>query len=52
MSFSIQQEQLENTWAALAGQVAEVLTGEVTLPEDQHPLPYDAVSDRPMEEQK
>lgn len=46
------QDELENTWATLAGQISEVLVAELTLPEDQHPLPYDAVSDVPMDEQK
>lgn len=50
--FSYLQEDLENTWALIAGQISSVLANDITLPEEEHPLPFDAVSDKSLEEQK
>lgn len=46
------QEELENTWASIAEQITSALTNEITLPEEEHPLPFDAVSEKSLEEQK
>lgn len=48
----ILQENLENVWPTIAPQLSAILSHEITLPEEDHPLPFDAVSDKTMDDQK
>lgn len=50
---NIRTQNLEDTWASIASQISSVLSKESpSLPEEEHPIPFDAASDKPMEEQK
>lgn len=51
-SFASVQDDLENMWATFAPQLSTVLTNDTVLPEEEQPLPFDAASDKPMDEQK
>lgn len=47
------QEDLENRWAANASQISAILAADtIALPEEEHPIPFDAVSEKSLEEQK
>lgn len=47
------KQKLEDTWASIASQISSILSMESpSLPEEEHPLPFDAASDKPMEQQK
>lgn len=46
------QEKLENIWETIAAQVSAVLASDIALPEEEHPLPFDAISDKSMDDQK
>lgn len=46
------QEKLENIWETIAAQVSTVLASDIALPEEEHPLPFDAISDKSMDDQK
>lgn len=51
MNFELQNA--ENKWAVIASEVAAVLSSDsITLPEEDHPLPFDAVSEKSLEDQK
>lgn len=41
-----------DAWAIIASQISAVLANEITLPENEHPLPFDAVSDKSLADQK
>lgn len=46
-------QNLEDKWAAMASEISAALSMESpSLPEEDHPLPFDAASDKPLEEQK
>ncbi|XP_055324474.1 protein timeless homolog [Sitodiplosis mosellana] len=46
-------EDAEDKWAVVASEVAAVLSSDsTTLPEEDHPLPFDAASEKPLEDQK
>lgn len=46
-------QNAEDKWAVIAAEVAAVLSSEsTTLPEEDHPLPFDAASEKPLEDQK
>ncbi|XP_031631724.1 protein timeless homolog [Contarinia nasturtii] len=47
------EQTTEDKWAVIASEIAAVLSMESpTLPEEEHPLPFDAVSEKPLEDQK
>lgn len=44
---------MEDTWASIASQISSVLSMESpSLPEEDHPIPFDAISDKSMADQK
>lgn len=46
-------QNAEDKWAVIASEVAAVLSSEsIELPEEDHPLPFDAASEKPLEDQK
>ena len=50
--FQYSQEDLENKWIALASDVTNILSNEIQLPEQDHPIPFDGAADKPIDEQK
>lgn len=60
LAFAFSQEELHNRWATSAGQISAILTadaddsrnGVVLLPEHERPVPYDAVAEQSMADQK
>lgn len=47
------QESLENIWMnSVVSQLSVVLANDVTLAEEEHPIPFDAVSDKSLDVQK
>lgn len=43
----------EDFWADLSPQISSLLSmDKLDLPEDEHPLPFDAALDVPLDEQK
>lgn len=36
----------------MAGEVSTCLANQITLPEEDHPIPFDAASDVPIDDQK
>lgn len=48
-----QPEHLENIWAGFAAQISSVLASDtIALAEHEHPIPFDAVSDKSLDAQK
>uniref|UniRef100_A0A8D8HE95 Protein timeless homolog n=1 Tax=Culex pipiens TaxID=7175 RepID=A0A8D8HE95_CULPI len=45
-------ESLEGLWLTMAGEVSTCLANQITLPEEDHPIPFDAASDVPIDDQK
>ncbi|KXJ75189.1 hypothetical protein RP20_CCG012151 [Aedes albopictus] len=45
-------EGLEELWLTMAGEVSTCLANQITLPEEDHPIPFDAASDVPIDDQK
>lgn len=45
-------ESLEELWLTMAGEVSTCLANQITLPEEDHPIPFDAASDVPIDDQK
>lgn len=51
--FSSPYQNVEDEWAAVALQISAVLSVDTfSLPEEDHPLPFDAASDKPLDDQK
>ncbi|XP_039970840.1 protein timeless homolog [Bactrocera tryoni] len=46
------EEELSNKWAEIAGEISETLTNELQLPEEDQPLPFDATSEKSIDDQK
>uniref|UniRef100_A0A0K8V7G8 Protein timeless n=1 Tax=Bactrocera latifrons TaxID=174628 RepID=A0A0K8V7G8_BACLA len=46
------EEELSNKWAEIAGEIGETLTNELQLPEEDQPLPFDATSEKSIDDQK
>lgn len=46
------QEDLEAVWDSLSSSIAAVLAGEISLPEEEHPIPFDAAADKSIDDQK
>lgn len=47
------KEDLENLWASIGAQASSTLSADtLNVPEEEHPLPFDATSDKSMDEQK
>ncbi|XP_055616681.1 protein timeless homolog [Toxorhynchites rutilus septentrionalis] len=49
---ALDAETLEELWLTIAGQVSICLANQITLPEEDHPIPFDAASDIPIDDQK
>ncbi|XP_062536634.1 protein timeless homolog isoform X2 [Armigeres subalbatus] len=45
-------EGLEELWLTMAGEVSTCLANQITLPEEDHPIPFDAASDVSIDDQK
>lgn len=45
-------DELEELWLTMAGEVSTCLANQITLPEEDHPIPFDAASDVPIDDQK
>lgn len=45
-------ESLEELWLTMAGEVSTCLANQITLPEEDHPIPFDGASDVPIDDQK
>ncbi|XP_055524014.1 protein timeless homolog isoform X2 [Wyeomyia smithii] len=45
-------EALEEMWLTMAGQISTCLVNQITLPEEDHPIPFDAASDISIDDQK
>ncbi|XP_055851009.1 protein timeless homolog [Episyrphus balteatus] len=46
------EEQLENKWVEIASQLSEILSNELNIPEEDQPIPFDAASDKSIDDQK
>ncbi|XP_055901939.1 protein timeless homolog [Eupeodes corollae] len=46
------EEELENKWVEIASQVTEILSNELNIPEEEQPIPFDAASDKNIDDQK
>ncbi|CAD6995329.1 unnamed protein product [Ceratitis capitata] len=46
------EEELSNKWAEFAGEISEVLSKELQLPEEDQPLPFDATAEKSIDDQK
>ncbi|XP_058811331.1 protein timeless homolog [Topomyia yanbarensis] len=45
-------EDLDELWLTMAGEVSTCLANQITLPEEDHPIPFDAALDTPIDDQK
>lgn len=45
-------ESLEELWLTMAGEVSTCLANQITIPEEDHPIPFDGASDVPIDDQK
>lgn len=47
------QAKLENEWdTRVSANLSVVLANEINLPEEEHPVPFDAASEKPIDDQK
>lgn len=46
------QEELERIWDEISPSLAIVLANEITLPEEDHPIPFDATLEKTIDDQK
>ncbi|XP_075147569.1 circadian regulator timeout [Haematobia irritans] len=46
------EEELSNKWAEMAGELSQLLSTEMQIPEDDQPIPFDSASDIPIDDQK
>ncbi|XP_033235075.1 protein timeless homolog [Drosophila pseudoobscura] len=46
------EDELSSKWAEMASEVCTVLFGELVLPEDERPIPFDAASDKSIDDQR
>ncbi|BFF90723.1 protein timeless homolog [Drosophila madeirensis] len=46
------EDELSSKWAEMASEVCTVLYGGVNLPEDELPIPFDAASDKSIDDQR
>lgn len=47
------QEKLADEWdARISTNLAVVLSNDINLPEEEHPVPFDAASEKPIDEQR
>jgi len=46
------QEELSSKWAELATEVCSLLSTELEMPEDEQPLPFDAASEKSIDDQR
>lgn len=52
VNFSM-QEKLADEWdARISTNLAVVLSNDINLPEEEHPVPLDAASEKPIDEQR
>ncbi|XP_065094550.1 protein timeless homolog [Ochlerotatus camptorhynchus] len=49
---ALDAESLEELWLTMAGEVSTCLANQITLPEEDHPIPFDGASDVPIDDQK
>lgn len=46
------EDELSNKWAEIASELSELLINELQLPEEDQPLPFDATSEKSIDDQK
>lgn len=47
------QEKLMNEWdARIAANLSVVLTNDINMPEEEHPIPFDVAAEKPIDEQR
>ncbi|XP_017084436.2 LOW QUALITY PROTEIN: protein timeless homolog [Drosophila eugracilis] len=46
------EEELSSKWAELATEVCSVLSTELQMPEDEQPIPFDAASEKSIDDQR
>lgn len=52
-NFHQMQAKLENEWdTRVSANLSVVLANEINLPEEEHPVPFDAASEKPIDDQK
>lgn len=48
-----QRTNSEDMWSKIAPQISAILSSNrISLPEEEHPMPFDAAIETPIEEQK
>lgn len=48
----LQADALEEMWLTMASEISTCLVNQITLPEEDHPIPFDAASDISIDDQK
>lgn len=46
------QEELEGQWDTIVSSLSIVLANSINIPEEEHPIPFDAASDKAIDDQK
>ena len=47
-----QQEEREGQWDTIVSSISIVLVNSINIPEEEHPIPFDAASDKAIDDQK